>query len=175
MGLREAARHTEVQHLRHGPRVGLITDLEHILARHALEAREGGLQVIQRVTHVALSSEDDRLQTVVLRRHPLLRRAVTKVQGSRFKGDARVRARRNVRGRGRPVRRSRCGTAHRPTAPPPRPTSPTTSPTRGMGSWGACGVVWFGSLLKFTKVSSSITVSQTCCSLSRISASSSFE
>ena len=52
--------------------IKLLADLEHILTRDILEAREGSLQVVECVAHVTLRRKDDGLQAIVLRGYPLL-------------------------------------------------------------------------------------------------------
>ena len=53
-------------------RVGLVADFEDVLAGYVLEAREGGLKVVERIAHVAIGGEDDRLEPRGIRWHALV-------------------------------------------------------------------------------------------------------
>ncbi len=62
-GLSELAHETQLDHVRHQVRMRRVTHLEHILLRHNIKPRICRLQVVQRIPHVSLRREYQRLQS----------------------------------------------------------------------------------------------------------------
>ena len=63
-GLVAAAVHAVLEHLADEHRVRLVADFEDVLERDGAKAGEGRLQVVERLAHVALGGEDERLEAL---------------------------------------------------------------------------------------------------------------
>ena len=83
-------RYAALENLPHGLGVGLIADLEDVRLVHDVESAHGGLEVVQRIPHIALGREYDSLESVVRVRHVLALADVTEPVQYLLVGEATV-------------------------------------------------------------------------------------